>query len=64
MRCNSTGQEGNDLILRLRMPFSHSNGRKPELIAPGLFAGGQPHHLLITYYGGAISLYIDTPHHQ
>jgi len=58
------GQEGTDLVFRFRLPFSDENGRKPELIIPGLFADGAPHHIVVTYDKTAVRFYIDQINHQ
>ncbi len=53
------GQEGSNLIFRLRTPISGENGDKPELIVPGVFADTKPHHLVITYANSLLQIYID-----
>ena len=54
------GQEGPDLVFRLRMPLTGANGRQPELIVPNVFRDDQMHHIIITYDGTAVRLVIDS----
>jgi len=53
------GQEGSDLVFRLRTPVTGENGMKPELIAPNVFPDTKPHHIVITYDGSNLVLYVD-----
>lgn len=53
------GQEGNDLIFRLRTPTTGENGSRPSLIIPDVFTDTLPHHLIITYDGHLIRIYLD-----
>jgi glycopeptide antibiotics resistance protein len=57
------GQEGADLIFRLRTPISGENGTNAQLIVPNIFADTAIHHLVITYDGSAIRAYIDGAQH-
>ncbi|MCB8982723.1 MAG: VanZ family protein [Ardenticatenaceae bacterium] len=54
------GQEGPDLVLRLRMPLTGLNGRQPEFIIPNVFTDEQMHHIVITYDGTAVRLAVDS----
>jgi hypothetical protein len=54
------GQDGADLIIRLRTPATGGNGIKPELSIPEVFADNQPHHLIIIYDGLNLNAYIDS----
>ena len=54
------GQEGPDLVLRLRMPLTGANGRQPEFILPNVFADAQMHHVVLTYDGTAVRLALDS----
>lgn len=53
------GQEGSDLIFRLRTPLTGENGISPELVAPNVFGDKKPHDLIITYNGKSLSLFVD-----
>ncbi|NEQ84690.1 MAG: VanZ family protein [Moorea sp. SIO2I5] len=52
------GQQGMNLVLRLRTPITGKNGLYPELILPKVFCNTNPHHLLISYNGSLLQLYI------
>ena len=56
----TVGQDGTDLIIRLRTPATGDNGMKPELSIPEVFADNQPHHLIIVYDGETLKTYIDS----
>jgi VanZ family protein len=53
------GQWQNSLSIRLRNPLAGANGTRPELIVANIFNNIQPHHLVITYNGNFLSVYID-----
>ncbi len=53
------GQEGSDLILRLRNQGSDSNGTKPHYTLPNFFTDTKLHRLVITYAGTTLSFYVD-----
>jgi glycopeptide antibiotics resistance protein len=53
------GQEGSDLILRLRNQGSDSNGTKPHYTLPNFFTDTKPHRLVITYGGTNLSFYVN-----
>jgi glycopeptide antibiotics resistance protein len=53
------GQEGRDLVFRLRTPLTGKNGESPELVAPNIFADKNPHNLIVTYNGQSILLFVD-----
>jgi glycopeptide antibiotics resistance protein len=55
------GQEGQDLVFRLRTPLTGKNGDQPELVIPGVFSDILPHRLVITYAGSIVKIYVDTP---
>ncbi len=57
----TVGQEGSDLILRLRTPFNDQNGRHPEFIIPDIFTDTDLHHIIITYDGTTLQLIVDQP---
>jgi len=54
------GQDGANLIIRLRTLATGDNGMKPELSIPEVFADNQPHHLIIIYDGVTLKTYIDS----
>ena len=54
------GQDGTDLIIRLRTPVTGDNGTKPELDIPNFFADTQPHHLILIYDGSTLNTYVDS----
>ena len=45
------GQDGDDLIVRIRTPHTGSNGSQPELVVPGIFADHGRRDILLTYDG-------------
>lgn len=53
------GQDGSDLIVRLRTPFTGSNGRQPEILIPDIFADTNVHHIIVTYDSTTLNIYID-----
>jgi len=58
------GQDGRDVVFRLRTPVSGLNGTKPELRT-----GDQPlakgvQHLVSTYRDGVVTLYVNSNFHQ
>jgi hypothetical protein len=53
------GQEGSDLVFRLRTPLTKRNGMSPELIAQNIFSDRKPHNIIITYNGRSILLFVD-----
>ncbi len=52
-------QEGADLVLRLRTPLTGENGMNPEWIVPNVFVDTKPRHVIITYNGTDIRIYLD-----
>jgi hypothetical protein len=57
------GQEGDDLVLRLRTPITGEDGSVPELYVSNVFADTNPRHLIISYDGAVLRLYVDgLPH--
>lgn len=53
------GQEGTNLVFRLRTPITGENGAYPELVVPNIFLDTKPHSLVITYSGSVLQLYAD-----
>ena len=59
LRNFTLGQEGVDLAIRLRTPFTGENGRVPELRVPNVFEDSTPHHLIVVYDGSKLRIYVD-----
>lgn len=53
------GQQGTDLVFRLRTPLTGKNGTNPQLMVPEVFSSTNPHNLIITYDGSSLLLYVD-----
>ena len=58
------GQEGSHLVFRLRTPLTGENGMQPELIAPNVFATSDLRHVVITYDGSLLRLFVDGVRHS
>jgi glycopeptide antibiotics resistance protein len=54
------GQVGKDLEFRLRTPLTEENGAAPPLRVPGVFATTKPVHLVVTYDGSHLLLYMNS----
>lgn len=64
LRRNFTfGQEGEDLVFRLRTPLTGENGTRPELVVPGIFETTGLRNLLFTYDGMELFLFVDGVRH-
>mgnify|MGYP000219588385 CR=1 FL=1 len=59
LRNFTLGQDGSDLIFRLRTPVTGDNGVWPQLRVPGVFADTAPHSLLLSYADGTLDVYVD-----
>jgi hypothetical protein len=55
------GQDGSDLILRLRTLGTDGNGTKPHFTLPNFFTDTKAHRLVIKYGGANLSFYVDRP---
>lgn len=53
------GQNGTNLVFRLRTPVTGENGTYPEVVVPDIFVDTKPHHIVISYSGSVLKLYID-----
>jgi glycopeptide antibiotics resistance protein len=53
------GQQGTDLDLRIRTPMTGANGADTKLTIPDIFADTNLHHIVITYSGATIHVYVD-----
>jgi glycopeptide antibiotics resistance protein len=51
------GQEGPDLVFRLRTPFTGLNGASPALTVSGVFAEAMRRNVVVTYDGATLSVY-------
>jgi glycopeptide antibiotics resistance protein len=58
----TAGQEGADLVIRLRTGLSEENGSRPEYIVPGVFSSSTPRRILIAFNGNDLRVYLDGPH--
>lgn len=54
------GQEGSDLVVRLRTGVSGVNGLYPQLVLQNVLSDGRPHRLTLTYDGAWLRLYWDS----
>jgi VanZ family protein len=54
LRNFTLGQQGADLVFRLRTPHTGDNGYPFETIVPGVFAVDQPRDILVTYDGATL----------
>ncbi|MCF7816556.1 MAG: VanZ family protein [Kiritimatiellales bacterium] len=52
-------QEGNGLAFRLRTTSTDLNGMLPCLVVPGVFDTSRRQHLVVTYDGTTVRLYVD-----
>ncbi|HEY9880858.1 MAG TPA: VanZ family protein [Leptolyngbyaceae cyanobacterium] len=57
------GQEGSNLVLRLRTPVTGQNGSNPEMIVPQVFTDSNPRHLVMTYVNSTLRVYVDGLEH-
>jgi hypothetical protein len=64
LRNLTVGQQGSDLIVRLRTPMTGENGVNPELTAPGVFAADGWHILVAIYDGSKLVLHMDEPYER
>ena len=58
------GQDGTNLIVRLRTPITGNNGTQPEFIIPNVFSDRKLHQILITFYQNKLNFYIDSANNQ
>ncbi|MCK4625791.1 MAG: LamG domain-containing protein, partial [Phycisphaerae bacterium] len=52
------GQDGKNLILRLRTTQTGDNGTKPQVTLCQL-AAGKPHHIIVSYFPGRLFCYVN-----
>lgn len=55
------GQEGADLVFRLRTPTTGMNGMKPEIRVPDVFLGDGPRRIAVEYAPPKLRIFVDTP---
>jgi hypothetical protein len=53
------GQEGVDLVVRVRTAFTGDNGISPEFVVPGVFRNAPSRRLVVTYRPSTISVTVD-----
>ena len=53
----TVGQDGNDLVVRLRSPSAGGNGSAPEIWFPDFFSSSEVIHFVVTFDGLAIRLF-------
>jgi glycopeptide antibiotics resistance protein len=51
------GQEGHDLVFRVRTPLAGSNGQNPEFMVHYFFSTLEPQRILLTYSGSEFRLF-------
>lgn len=55
----TVAQEGNGFVFRLRTSFTDLNGIYPSLVVPEVFDSSHRQHLVVTYDGIKVRLYVD-----
>lgn len=53
------GQEGRNLVFRIRTPLTGENGQNPEFIIPDFFLSTDPCHVIVTYQGSRLNIFSD-----
>jgi VanZ family protein len=53
------GQEGRNLVFRIRTPLTGENGQNPEFIVPDFFLSMESYHVIITYNGSRLNIFSD-----
>lgn len=59
LRNFTLGQQGTDLVFRLRTPFTGNNGAQPELRVHDVLRKEKIHAIVATFDGSLIALYVD-----
>ena len=54
LRNFTLGQQGADLVVRLRTPKTGLNGIQPEFVVPGVFSNTRPQDILVTFDGATL----------
>ena len=58
------GQEGSNLVFRLRTPTTGANATQPGFYIPNFFQDKDLHQIIITYARKQLTFYIDSPSNQ
>ncbi|OKH23048.1 hypothetical protein NIES593_11360 [Hydrococcus rivularis NIES-593] len=53
------GQEGSDLVFRLRTPVTGTNGNHPDFVVANVFSDTDFHRSIVTYNGVTLRVYVD-----
>jgi glycopeptide antibiotics resistance protein len=53
------GQQGQDLVIRLRTPSAGVNGEKPAMVIPGLFASPATHRVVLSFDPPRMDVWVD-----
>lgn len=61
LRNFTVGQQGTQLIIRLRTPITGKGGQYPELVFPNIFKDTNTHKLLLTFESNTLKLFLDNP---
>lgn len=64
LRNITLGQEGDALSIRLRTPAAGDNGRKPEMLVPGVFADQRPRDIYVRYSAPMLVVWVDKELHS
>lgn len=59
LRNFTLGQQGKDLVLRLRTPISGVGGQYPQIVIPDVLADDGSHRLVLTYKNSLLQFYWD-----
>lgn len=59
LRNLTLGQNGADLVVRLRTGSNGPNGRYQQLVVPKLLSNDRPMRLVLTYSGARLALYVE-----
>jgi VanZ family protein len=57
------GQQGRNLVFRLRTPTTGENGTEPEMVAHEVFRDKSPQHLAIIFDGERLNLFVNLRQH-
>ena len=61
LRRNFTlGQQGSDLVFRVRTPLTGANASDVKLDVPNVFNDKKPHQIVITYSKSSLIIYVDS----
>ncbi|MGD1912599.1 MAG: VanZ family protein [Rivularia sp. (in: cyanobacteria)] len=59
LRNFTLGQEGTDLVFRVRTPLTGANAADVKLEVPNIFTDLKPHQIVITYSKSSLIIYVD-----